>query len=169
MKTFSIIVLSLSFLLSVSTSEARRTHLTPAQQEQLKKVQTIQLHVLALTEKGRYDTKEFTDIISSRLKKLGYSVVLDKAQPSDVQFKVKCEERKTWEGTTASGGDAELADAPSRLWKGPACLLSYMLDGRDLGWYKEIRTSFEDSLKAAKTAQNSKFWCVRNDETSRTT
>ena len=80
-------------------------------------------------------------------------MVTDRKAPNDVEFRVKCEERKTWTGTTASGGDAELADAPSRLWKGPACLFSYYLKGRDLGWYKEIRTEFEDSIQAAKMAQ----------------
>ena len=51
------------------------------------------------------------------------------------------------------GGDAELVDAPARLWKGPACLFAYHLNGRDLGWYKEVRTDFEDALDAAQKAQ----------------
>ena len=150
MRPFSLIIVSILFILAPTVSDARRTHLTPTQQEQLSKVQTIYIDILALTEKGRYDPTLFTEIITTRLKKVGYTVVIEKAQPHDVVFKVKCEERKTWEGTTASGGDAELADAPSRLWKGPACLFSYHLEGRDLGWYKEIRTSFEDSIQAAK-------------------
>ncbi|MCA9473266.1 MAG: HEAT repeat domain-containing protein [Nitrospirales bacterium] len=153
MRTVLLIILCLA--VQVSSADARRAHLTAEQQEQLKKIQTIYLQVLALTEKGPYQTDEFTEIISRRLKRLNYEVVHQRDQPHDVELKVKCEERKTWAGTTAAGGDAELPDAPSRLWKGPACLFSYYLNGRDLGWYKEIRTSFEDSLEAAKKAGSS--------------
>ena len=79
-------------------------------------------------------------------------MVGDRTQAHDVELKVKCEERKTWVGTTAEGGDAELPDAPSRLWKGPACLLTYGLHGRNLGWYKEVRTTFQDAMQAAQSA-----------------
>ena len=41
---------------------------------------------------------------------------------------------------------------PARLWKGPACLLTYLVDGKNLGWYKEVRTSFQDAMEAAKEA-----------------
>ena len=150
MKPLLLLFLGFLLLLDPTVSDARRTHLTPKQQKQLIKIQTIYANVLALTEKGRYDPTPFSEIVTTRLEELGYSVVTEKTQPHDVVFKVKCEERKTWTGTTASGGDAELADAPSRLWKGPACLFSYRLNGQDLGWYKEIRTSFEDSIQAAK-------------------
>ncbi|MGB0911733.1 MAG: HEAT repeat domain-containing protein [Nitrospirales bacterium] len=154
MKNCPLILLSLVLIvLTAASGEARRTHLTPAQQEQLKKVQSVYIHILALTEKGPYDTPGFSKIITSRIEDLGYTVVLDRAQAHDVQLKVKCEERKTWAGTTAAGGDAELADAPLRLWKGPACLFSYHLGNRDLGWYKEIRTTFEDTRQAAQDAQ----------------
>ena len=60
-------------------------------------------------------------------------------------FKVKCEQRKTWEGTTAAGGDADLPDAPSRLWKGPACQMTYLLGDLKVKWQKEVRTEFEDA------------------------
>ena len=39
------------------------------------------------------------------------------------------------------------------LWKGPACLLTYLLDHRNLDWKKEIRTHFSDASKAAQEAQ----------------
>ena len=138
--------------LSSSWAEARRIHLTPEQQSQLAKADTILLHVLALTEKGQVDNSFLLETITTRLQELNYTVTTDPAQPHDVEFKVKCEERKTWTGTTATGGDVELADAPDRLWKGPACLLTYRLHHRDLGWKKEIHTSFSDAGQASQQA-----------------
>lgn len=156
MKTWSFLFACLLIVLTTLTtvpSDARRTHLETEQKAKLEKVQTILVNVLTLTENGRTDPSSMTKIVKSRLEEIGYTVTSDRKEPHDVEFRVKCEERKTWTGTTASGGDAELADAPSRLWKGPACLFSYYLDGRDLGWYKEIRTDFEDAIKAAQAAQ----------------
>jgi len=94
--------------------------------------------------------------VTQRLREIGYTVTTDPQQPHDVEFKVKCEERKTWTGTTPEGSDAELTDAPARLWKGPACLFTYSLDGKDLGWRKEVRTSFEDTIAAAQTEGKTK-------------
>lgn len=154
MKHWSIFIWPLLILvcLGIPDSFARRTHLTPEQKSQLAKAQTVLVTVLALTEKGRADSTRLEEIVTQNLEKVGYTLVTDRSQPHDVEFKVKCEERKTWAGTTAQGGDAELADAPARLWKGPACLFTYLLDGRSLGWYKEVRTAFEDSISAAKAA-----------------
>ncbi|MDA0737419.1 MAG: HEAT repeat domain-containing protein [Nitrospirae bacterium] len=140
------------FVLHSSDSLARRTHLTSEQKSQLEKVQTVLVTVLTLTEKGASDSARLQEIVNQSLVNVGYSVVADRTQPHDVEFKVKCEERKTWAGTTSEGGDAELTDAPSRLWQGPACLFTYLLGGKNLGWYKEIRTSFEDPLAKAKAA-----------------
>ena len=154
MKKWTYMVTCLLIVFSTTSSDARRTHLTAEQKTQLEKVQIVFVDILTLTEKGRVESPSLTDIVTSRLEQIGYTVDRDRKKPHDVEFRVKCEERKTWTGTTPSGGDAELADAPSRLWKGPACLFSYSLNGRDLGWYKEIRTDFEDSIKAAKMAQS---------------
>ncbi len=136
----------------VPQSVARRTHITPEQKQQLQKAQRVFVNALALTEKGRTDPKHLQTLVSQRLQEVGFSVIVDRQQAHDVEFKVKCEERKTWTGTTAEGGDAELFDAPSRLWKGPACLLTYLLNGQNLGWYKEVRTSFQDAMQIAKSA-----------------
>lgn len=154
MKTWSLFLLISVLLLCVAPpeSEARRTHLSAEQKAKLAKVQTVYVNVLALTERGRRDPAPLLAIVKERLEELGYTVVTDRRQPHDVEFKVKCEERKTWTGTTRAGGDAELPDAPDRLWKGPACLFTYSLDGQDLGWYKEVRTSFEDAIAEAKAA-----------------
>jgi hypothetical protein len=148
-----ILVLSVfCFCLSISSSEARRIHLSPEQQSQLAKANSILVRVVALTEKGPADATPFLETITTRLQELHYTVVTDPAQAHDVEFKVKCEERKTLTGTSASGGDVELPDSPDRLWKGPACLFTYMLEGRDLGWKKEARTDFPDAVSAAKAA-----------------
>ncbi len=144
-------IFSVSIVL-VPQSSARRTYLTPEQKQQLQKAQTVFVNALALTEKGRTDPTYFQTLVSQRLQEVGFSVIVDRKQAHDVEFKVKCEERKTWTGTTAEGGDAELLDAPSRLWKGPACLLTYLLNGQNLGWYKEVRTSFQDAMQVAKSA-----------------
>ena len=153
MKTWSFIIACLLIVLSTSNSNARRTYLTEEQKAQLVKAQTVFVNVLALTERGRQAPGPLLEVVKNRLAEIGYTVVTDKAQPYDVEFKVKCEERKTWTGTTAAGGDAELVDAPLRLWKGPACLFTYRLGRKDLDWYKEVRTSFEDAISAAKAAQ----------------
>jgi hypothetical protein len=154
MKKWSILtsLLLTLFIFSSSDTFARRTHLTSEQKSQLAQAQTVLVTVLALTEKGPANKSKLEEIVTQRLKEVGYTLVADHAQAHDVEFRVKCEERKTWAGTTSEGGDAELADAPSRLWQGPACLFTYLLGGKSLGWYKEIRTSFEDPLAAAKAA-----------------
>jgi hypothetical protein len=148
-----ILVLSGFFVcLNVSSSDARRIHLSPEQQAQLANANSVFVKVLALTEKGPADSSPFIETITTRLQELNYTVVTDPAQPHDIEFKVKCEERKTLTGTSTTGGDVDLSDAPDRLWKGPACLLTYQLDHRDLDWKKEIRTSFPDAVQAAQEA-----------------
>ncbi len=151
-KSWAIACFLLSLCLNVSSSEARRIHLTPEQQVQLAKSDSVLVTVLALTEKGLTDHTPFLKTITTRLEELDYTVITDRNEPHDIEFKVKCEERKTWTGTSATGGDVDLADAPDRLWKGPACLLTYQLEHRDLEWKKEIRTSFSDAVQAAQQA-----------------
>ncbi len=130
-----------------------REYFTPEQRIQLEKIQIILIDVMTLTDKGGSDPGPVIETISQRLHELGYSVVRHSAEPHDVVVRVKCEQRKTWEGTTATGGDADLPDAPSRLWKGPACQLTYVLGGMKVKWQKEVRTEFEDAVTAAQTAQ----------------
>ncbi|HJR75565.1 MAG TPA: HEAT repeat domain-containing protein [Nitrospiraceae bacterium] len=134
---------------SYGTGLAYRDYFTPEQKAQLAKIQTVGLEVIALTDKGAVDATAIGDVVSRRMSELGYTIVRDASKPADVVFKVKCEQRKTWEGTTAAGGDADLPDAPSRLWKGPACQLTYVLGGLKIKWQKEVRTDFEDPAGAA--------------------
>ena len=141
--------------LPLAPAFAYRDYFTPEQKAQLAKIQTVLVEAIALTDKGSVDSGAIAGVVVRRLGELGYSVVQDSAQPHDVVFRIKCEQRKTWEGTAASGGDNDLPDAPSRLWKGPACQLSYVLGGMKVKWQKEVRTEFEDAVAAAQSAQAS--------------
>ncbi|OLC42706.1 MAG: hypothetical protein AUH74_03790 [Nitrospirae bacterium 13_1_40CM_4_62_6] len=134
-------------------SSARREVLSQEQKELLKKVQRVLVETVAITDAGTIDPAPLAEVVTRRLGGLGYTVLTDPAQPHDVVFRVKCEERKVWEGTSASGGDADLPDSPSRVWKGPACQLTYLLDGKKMGWHKEVRTDFQDAIQAAAQAK----------------
>lgn len=139
--------------LSASPSWAYRDHFTPEQKALLDKIQTVRIEAIALTDKGAVDAAPIVDLVARRMGELGYTAVREASKPHDVVFKVKCEQRKTWEGTTAAGGDADLPDAPSRLWKGPACQLTYLLGNMKVNWQKEVRTEFENAEQAALSAQ----------------
>jgi hypothetical protein len=132
--------------------EAYRDYLTAEQKSQLEKLQTVLVEAIALTDKGTADPAPIAEVASRRLGELGYTVVRDSAKPHDATVKLKCEQRKIWEGTAVAGGDADLPDAPSRLWKGPACQLTYLLGETKIKWQKEVRTDFEDAAAAATSA-----------------
>ncbi|MDR4496170.1 MAG: HEAT repeat domain-containing protein [Nitrospirales bacterium] len=149
------ILLLLIFL--VSDGLARRTYFTPEEKARLDNIRVIWVNVLALTERGKVNGENIEKIVQQRMEALGYKVVTSRDEPSDVMLSVKCEERKKWGGTTRAGGDADLVDSPARLWKGPACLFSYFMDGRDMGWYREARTSFEDPAEMAKDEKSGPF------------
>lgn len=150
-------VLSIAFCLFLnlihSSASAYREYFTPEQRAQLEKIQTVLVDVITITDKGGVNAGVLTDVVAQRLSELGYVVVRDPTRPHDVVFRMKCEQRKTWEGTTTAGGDADLPDAPSRLWKGPACQLTYLLGGMKIKWQKEVRTEFEDAVAAAQAAR----------------
>ncbi|BCA55416.1 conserved exported protein of unknown function [Nitrospira sp. KM1] len=133
-------------------SSAYRDYLSAEQKAKLEEIRSVRIDALALSDKGALDAAPLADVAAKRMEELGYIVVRDSAKPHDAVVKVKCEQRKTWEGTTAAGGDADLPDAPSRLWKGPACQLSYLLGDMRIKWQKEVRTDFEDSDSASRTA-----------------
>lgn len=148
-------VFLLLLVLSLITDPVRayRDYFTPEQKSQLEKIRVVLVEALALTDKGEADAGPIAQTVSRRLREVGYTIVLNREEPHDVVFRVKCEQRKTWEGTTAAGGDADLPDAPSRLWKGPACQLTYLLSGMKIKWQKEVRTEFDDATAAAQAAQ----------------
>ncbi|MDH4302958.1 MAG: HEAT repeat domain-containing protein [Nitrospira sp.] len=153
---FAVALILLSYcVLSLFESPglAYREYFTTEQRTQLEKIQTVFVDVLGLTDKGSTDATPLIDTVVQRLAEVGYSAVRNAGQAHDVVLRVKCEQRKTWEGTAVTGGDADLPDAPSRLWKGPACQLSYLLGGMKIKWQKEVRTEFEDAVAAAQAAQ----------------
>ena len=131
---------------------AYRDYFTLEQKALLDKIQTVRIEALALTDKGAVDAAPIAELVARRIGELGYTVVRETSKPHDVVIKVKCEQRKTWEGTTAAGGDADLPDAPSRLWKGPACQMTYLLGTMKVQWQKEVRTEVEDVGQAAQSA-----------------
>lgn len=131
---------------------ASREYFTTEQKEHLAKVSTILVETIAITDKGSIPSDALTKTVTQRLEQAGYSVVTTPSQPHDVVLRVKCEQHKTWEGTTSSGGDADLPDSPSRIWKGPACQLNYLLGGTKIKWQREVRTEFPDAATAAQAA-----------------
>jgi hypothetical protein len=150
------ILLSILAISSVSLpsppSWAYRDYFTPEQKALLDKIQAVRIDAIALTDQGTVDAAPIGEVVGRRMSELGYTVVGEAGKPHNVVIKVKCEQRKIWEGTTASGGDADLPDAPSRLWKGPACQMTYLLGNMKVKWQKEVRTEFEDAGQAAQSA-----------------
>jgi len=143
----------LLMILLPSLASGRQESFTPEQKSKLEKVERVLIDVIALSDKGPIDSAALTDTVAKRMKEFGYTVVTDPSQPHDTVVQVKCEQRKTWEGTTKMGSDADLPDSPSRTWKGPACQLSYLLDGKKMAWRKEVRTEFTDAEQAAEAAK----------------
>jgi hypothetical protein len=118
---------------------AHRELFSPAEKGRLQAANRIQVDALALNDQGPVDPAGVVAIAGRRLGTLGYGVSVDAAQPHDVVVKIKCEQQKTWEGPVTSGGDADQPDAGARLWKGPACQISYRLDSHASEWRREIR------------------------------
>ncbi len=147
------VVLLVIVCLPVAESVARMEILSPAQKAALLKAQRVLIEVIAITDRGAIDPGPLQEVVVRRMGEVGYTPITEAAQPHDVVFKVKCEQRKVWEGTLRSGGDADLPDSPSRVWKGPACQLTYLLEGQKRGWHKEVRTDFQDAAQAAQEAK----------------
>lgn len=121
------------------SSVAHREVFTPDEKDQLKSAERIYLDVLVLTGRGAADPSGVTAVATSRLTALGYRITSQATEPHDVTVKIKCEERKTWEGTATSGGDADQLDAAARLWKGPACQITYRVGNHLSDWRHEVR------------------------------
>lgn len=148
----------LFFLVSLLTAgfpgnaPAHKELLTAEEKELLHKAEHIHIETLALSSHGAVEATGVTDVVAARLQRLGYRIAVDGTHPHEVTVKVKCEELKTWEGTGRSGGDADLVGAASRLWKGPACQLSYRFGTRWADWRHEVRaplTSPQDTARQA--------------------
>lgn len=148
----------LSSLLAIGFPDSTLAHkelLTAEEKDLLHRAEQIHVETLALTSHGPLDAGGVTNAVAARLERLGYRIVPDGTKPHDVRIKVKCEELKTWEGTGRSGGDADMVGAAARLWKGPACQLSYRFGTRWADWRHEIRTPFSNPQDAARQAGQS--------------
>ncbi|MDP3091874.1 MAG: HEAT repeat domain-containing protein [Nitrospira sp.] len=133
-------------------TQARKELLTAEEKDLLHRAEQIHLETLALSSHGPLDAGGITKAVATRFERLGYRIVTDGSQPHEVTVKVKCEELKTWEGTGRSGGDADMVDAAVRLWKGPACQLTYRFGTRSGDWRHEVRTPFNNPQDAARQA-----------------
>ncbi len=150
---FILLVLGSSVVASVpDITFARKELLTAEEKDLLHRAEQIYLETLALSSHGSLDAGSITKAVSTRFERLGYHIVTDDSQPHEVTVKVKCEELKTWEGTGRSGGDADMVDAAVRLWKGPACQLTYRFGTRWADWRHEVRTPFNNPQEAAQRA-----------------
>ena len=136
-------------------SVARRNALTPAQKEWLKTAQNINVQALALTEKGSVDSNMIQKVVSTQLQNMGLTVTEPNSAENDLTLRIKCEERRSSVAMTKIGGDADQPGSPSRLWKGPACQLTYNLNGTEGYWRQEVRTPFQNAWEEAK-AQGAK-------------
>ncbi|MGD9851307.1 MAG: HEAT repeat domain-containing protein [Nitrospirales bacterium] len=126
----------------------------PAQGEQpnhpLAQAQTILIEGVALTERGLQDPRTILQSVTEQLRNAGWSVVSKPDLPHDAVVRVKCEERQTWTGPSKHRRTG--STPTTRLWKGPACHLSYRFNHQTPNWSWEVRTSFEDTREAAKAA-----------------
>ena len=150
MQVFIILISFLLVSLAMDQSFARQRALTPEEKSQLKQAKNIALQTVALTERGLADSKEIRTVVTKRLQAMGYTILGDKDTSQDVMVKVKCEERKTRTGPSTYGGDSDSLHAPLPGWTGPACQITYGLNGEQFDWRIEVRTDFPDAIKAAK-------------------
>lgn len=112
--------------------------------------QVLLVESIALTERGRQDSPAILKTVTDKLSDAGFTVVSSPDQPHDVVVRVKCEERQKWTGPSKH---RSISPAPtSRLWKGPACHISYRHRDQSPPWSWEVRTSFEDTRAAAEAA-----------------
>ena len=118
----------------------------------LAQAQRVLVETVALTERGIQDSTVLQQTVSKRLAQTGFDPVQTPTDPHDVMVRVKCEERKSWSGPSKHRGRSHLRSAASRLWKGPACQISYRYNGHTPYWKWEVRTSFEKPDQAAKAA-----------------
>jgi len=112
--------------------------------------QTLLIEGVALTERGIQDPTPLIQTVGEQMRQIGFTIVSQVDQPHDAVVRVKCEERKTWTGPSQHRitGPA----LTTRLWKGPACHVSYRYGDNRPNWSWEIRTVFEDSREAAQAA-----------------
>lgn len=128
----------------------------PPQEKQpnhpLAQAQTVLIEGVALTERGPQNPETLIQTVTEQLRRAGWTVASQADHPHDAVVRVKCEERQTWTGPSQH---RRTGPAPTRLWKGPACHLSYRYNHQSPNWSWEVRTSFENTREAAKAAGTS--------------
>jgi len=112
--------------------------------------QVLLVESIALTERGLQDSSTITKTVTDKLSEAGFTVVSSPDQPHDAVVRVKCEERQTWTGPSKHRSTGP--SPTSRLWKGPACHISYRYGDQSPHWSWEVRTAFEDTRTAAEAA-----------------
>jgi hypothetical protein len=112
--------------------------------------QVLLVESIALTERGLQDSSTIMNTVTEKLSKAGFTVVSSPDQPHDAVIRVKCEERQTWTGPSKHRNTSPLPS--SRLWKGPACHISYRHENQSPNWSWDVRTPFEHPEEAAKDA-----------------
>lgn len=120
------------------------------QDHPLANAQVLLVETLALTERGLQDSSTITNTVTDKFSKAGFTVVSSPDQAHDAVVRVKCEERQTWTGPSKHRSTSP--SPTSRLWKGPACHISYRYGDQTPHWSWEIRTPFEDTQAAAEAA-----------------
>ena len=150
MQVFTVMFCFLLVGLTMDQAFSRQRALTPEEKTHLKNAQHILLETVALTEKGLVDSQEIHDVVEKRFHTIGYRIIADEGKSHDVVVKVKCEERKTPTGPSTYGGDADSLHSPLPGWTGPACQITYGLNGEQFDWRIEVRTDFKDAIEAAK-------------------
>ncbi len=118
----------------------------------LEHAQKLSLEVVALTERGVQDSTELHDTLKSRLMEVGYDIVSTDTPTANVRVRLKCEERKRWSGPSKYRVGTHTGVETSRLWKGPACQISYRHPKITSTWSREIHTPFEEAETAARKA-----------------
>src|SRR6185503_20574298 len=81
-------------------SWAYRDYFTMEQKALLDKIQTLRVETIALTDQGAVDATAITELVARQMEGVGFTVVREADRSHDAVVKVKCEQRKTWEGTT---------------------------------------------------------------------
>ncbi|MDH5698702.1 MAG: HEAT repeat domain-containing protein [Nitrospirota bacterium] len=144
-------VAGISCLMGLSSPAwAQETPLEAHPVHPLMTAQVLVVKSIALTERGLQDSTAITKTVTDRLTDTGFTIASSPDQPHDAVVRVKCEERQTWTGPSKHRSTSP--SPTSRLWKGPACHISYRHGEQSPHWSWEVRTSFEDTSGAAEIA-----------------
>ena len=145
------IVGGISCLLGLSSpSWAQQTPLEAHPVHPLITAQVLVVETIALTERGLQDSTAITKTVTDRLADTGFTIVSTPEEPHDAVIRVKCEERQTFTGPSQHRNISPALT--SRLWKGPACHISYRYGEQFPPWRWDVHTAFEDTREAAEIA-----------------